>query len=173
MCFDSASDSLPIFKFFRHKNIIPIIDHNQRSSGANLFEKFNLDKDGLPVCLNETPMYDYGYDVQRQRRKFRCPLVMGKISSCPHIDECTSSTYGRTVYINDGDDVRLFGPVQYKSDKWKEIYKNRTSTERMNTRILNDYHLHQMRIRNGSKHAVFAIFAGINIHLDAWIKDQL
>jgi hypothetical protein len=29
-----------------------------------------------------------------------------------------------------------------------------------------------MRIRNGAKNAFFAIFAGINIHLDAWIKNE-
>lgn len=40
----------------------------------------------------------------------------------------------------------------------------------MNTRILNDYNLQNMMIRDGAKHAFFAIFAGINIHLDAWIK---
>lgn len=173
MCFDAASDSLAIFQFFRHKNIIPIIDRNQRSAGDNPFDKFKLNENGVPVCPNGTPMYDYGYDIQRKRRKFRCPLRMNKISSCPFANECSSSAYGRTIYVNDGDDIRLFGPVPYRSEKWKEIYRNRTSTERMNTRILNDYHLHQMKIRNGSKHAFFAIFAGINIHLDAWIKDEL
>lgn len=173
MCFDSASDSLSIFQFFRHKNIIPIIDRNQRKAGKNPFEKYDLNENGVPVCKNGTPMYNFGYDVQRQRRKFRCPLAVGKISSCPFKDECSSSSYGRTVYVNDGDDIRLFGEVPYRSDKWKKIYKNRTSTERINNRILNDYHLHQMRIRNKSKQAFFAIFAGINIHLDAWIKDEL
>jgi hypothetical protein len=48
-----------------------------------------------------------------------------------------------------------------------------TCTERINTRILNDYHLHQMMIRNDSKQMFFAIFACINIHLDAWAKDEL
>lgn len=170
ICFDSASDCLPIFQFFRQKHIIPIIDRNQRNSGNNPFEKYNLSNNGKPVCLNGIEMYDFGHDIQRNRRKFRCPFVMGKIDSCPHIDECSTSAYGRTVYINDGDDLRLFGPVPYKSNKWKKIYKNRTSTERMNTRILNDYNLQNMMIRDGAKHAFFAIFAGINIHLDAWIK---
>ena len=81
--------------------------------------------------------------------------------------------YGRVVYVNDADDLRLFGPVQRGSDKWKKIYNNRTCTERINTRILNDYHLHQMMIRNDSKQMFFAIFACINIHLDAWAKDEL
>ena len=95
---------------------------------------------------------------------------MGKIDSCPHSATCSSSSYGRTVYINDGDDAKNAGPLVYRSDKWKEIYKNRTSTERINNRVLNDYSLHKMKIRDKAKHAFFAVIAGINIHLDTWIK---
>ena len=170
ICFDAASDSLPIFRFFRQKNIIPIIDINHRHTGVDPFKKYNLNAKGKPICQKGIPMIDYGYDIQRNRRKFRCPLAMGKIDSCPFIEECSTSSYGHTVYVNDDDDLRLFGPIPYKSDKWEQIYKNRTSTERMNNRILNDYKLHSMKIRNGAKYAFFAIMAGISIHLDAWIK---
>jgi len=116
-------------------------------------------------------MVDYGYDIQRCRRKFRCPVALGKLDKCPLNEKCSKSNYGRVVYLNDGDDYRLFSPIVYKSEKWKSIYKNRTSTERINNRILNDYHLHQMKIRNGAKQAFFSIIIGINIHLDAWTKE--
>lgn len=111
-----------------------------------------------------------GYDYQRHRHKYRCPLAVGKITSCPFKDKCSPSPYGRTIHIKSTDNPKLFGPVPYKSDIWKEIYKNRKSTERMNNRILNDYHLHSMKIRNQSKFLFFAIMAGINIHLDARVK---
>lgn len=173
MCFDSASDSTAVYQFLRHHNIIPIIDINQRNSGNNLYKNFDsISKNGNPVCSCGAEMVSNGYEYQRQRRKFRCPLKMGKIDSCPYADTCSPSAYGRTVYINDITDIRLFGPVPYKTDKWKELYKNRTCTERINNRILNDYHLHQMRIREDSKAAFFSIFAAINIHLDAWIKNE-
>ena len=87
--------------------------------------------------------------------------------------QCSTSSYGRVSYINDGDSARNAGPLSYKSETWKKIYRNRTSTERINNRVLNHYHLHQMRIRNKDKHAFFTIFACINIHLDAWIKDSV
>lgn len=32
MCFDSASDSLPIYDYLRYSNIIPIIDRNPRKT---------------------------------------------------------------------------------------------------------------------------------------------
>jgi len=173
MCLDSASDSLPIYQYYRLNHIIPVIDHNPRRDSSKADpEKNHLSKNGIPICDAGLEMINYGYDAQRCRHKFRCPLAMGKIDHCDLRDQCSSSAYGRVVYINDGDDARNSGPLLYRSDKWKQIYKNRTSTERINNRVLNDYRLHQMRIRNGAKNAFFAIFAGINIHLDAWIKNE-
>lgn len=173
VCFDSASDSTAIYQYLRYKNIIPIIDLNKRRK-ADPYSGFeSLNENGFPVCRNGTPMIRNGYDYSRMRTKFRCPLACGKIDSCPYREECGSSGYGRVVYVNDADDLRLFGPVQRGSDKWKKIYNNRTCTERINTRILNDYHLQHMMIRNDSKQMFFAIFACINIHLDAWAKDEL
>lgn len=174
VCFDSASDSTAIYQYLRYKNIIPIIDLNKRKKGDNTYSDFeSINEDGFPVCRNNIPMIRNGYDYSRMRTKFRCPLVCGKIDSCPFRDECGSENYGRVVYINDADDLRLFGPVMRGSDKWKKIYNNRTCTERINTRILNDYHLHNMMIRNDSKQMFFAVFACVNIHMDAWVKDQL
>lgn len=171
MCFDSASDSYPIFDFLLKNNVIPIIDINTRAGSKNPYQKYNhLNEKGIPVCLNRIPMIYYGYEHKRHRHKYRCPLAMGKIDKCPFKEQCSKSEYGKTIYIKSSDDPRLFGEVPYKSDKWKKIYKNRTSTERMNNRILNDYHLHSMKIRNQSKFLFFAIMAGINIHLDARVK---
>lgn len=171
-CHDSAADSLPVYQFFQHNNIIPVIDHNpRRDSSKEYVEKNHTNNDGIPVCMANQPMHFCGYDIQRCRKKYRYPLVMGDISSCPFVDQCSTSSYGRVSYINDGDSARNAGPLSYKSETWKKIYKNRTSTERINNRVLNHYHLHQMRIRNKDKHAFFTIFACINIHLDAWIKD--
>lgn len=170
-CHDSAADSTAIYQYFRTNNIIPIIDRNLRGkTDKEYVEKEHLDLNGVPVCSAGHAMIYCGYDHTRSRKKFRCPLAMGKISSCPFQDTCSTSSYGRTVYVNDGDDAKNAGPIVYKSDKWKQIYKNRTSTERINNRVLNNYNLQHMHIRNKAKHAFFAIMAGINIHLDAWIK---
>ena len=173
-CHDSAADSLPVFQFFQHNNIIPVIDHNpRRDSSKEYVEKNHTNNDGIPVCMANRPMHFCGYDIQRCRKKYRCPLVMGDISSCPFVDQCSTSSYGRISYIIDGDSARNAGPLSYKSETWKKIYRNRTSTERINNRVLTHYPLHQMMIRNKDKHAFFTIFACINIHLDAWIKDSV
>lgn len=172
MCLDSASDNYVTHNFLRSLNIIPIIDINCRRKDKNPFASFHdLNSDGIPVCLNNIPMIYDGYEEKKHRNKFRCPLAKGKISSCPHKpDCCPNSDYGKIRYIKETDDIKLFGPVPYRSDKWKLIYKDRTCTERINNRVLNDYHLHSMKTRNRGKILFFTIFAAINIHLDAQIK---
>ncbi len=172
VCLDSASDANAIYQYFRLNHIIPVIDHNKRNESRVKMKQGEeyISNDGIPVCKSGNRMSYYGYDVQRSRKKFRCPLIMGRIKDCPHKDQCSSSSYGRVIYINDADEARYGGPLVYRSEKWKKIYNNRTSTERINNRVLNDYHLHQMRVRDFAKNGFFAIFAAINIHLDAWIK---
>ena len=173
VCLDSASDANPIYQYFHHNNITPIIDHNKRNESK---VKLNNDGDeyineqGIPVCMNNNTMSFFGYDKQRRRKKYRCPLAMGKIKECPFKDKCSKSDYGRVIYIVDGENYRYNGPVPYKSDTWKQIYKNRTCTERINNRTLHDYNLEYQGIRDYGKNAFFSIMAGINIHLDAWIK---
>ena len=172
MCFDSASDSYDIYEYLRHKHIIPVIDWNKRKNGSkNPYAQFeHLNERGIPVCQNGSEMVRDGYDKSKMATKYRCPFKLGKIDSCPFADQCSKSDYGRVVKVYDKTNLKLFSPLMYGSDEWKEVYKNRTSTERINNRILNDFGLHALTCRNGSKHFFFTILAGINIHLDAWAK---
>ncbi|MEG0361898.1 MAG: transposase [Longicatena sp.] len=158
--------------FFTSKHIIPIIDINCRRKDKNPYHSFEfLNDDGVSFCLNGNNMVYIGYEAKKHRHKYRCPIAMGKISDCPNKDNCyPTSDYGKIRYIKSKNDIKLFGPIPYKSEKWKEIYKDRTSTERMNNRILNDYRIHSMKIRNRAKFLFFSIFAGINIHHDAQLK---
>lgn len=173
MAFDSAMDSYSIYEYLRHKDIIPVIDWNKRTSSSSKpyaqFENRDPD-DGTPICAAGHRMTRDGYDNSKKATKFRCPVKMGKIKECPLMDQCTSSSYGRVIKNYDKTNFKLFGPVPYKSDQWKEIYKNRTCTERINNRVLNDYGLHKMKIRSRGKFFFFAIIACINIHMDAWEK---
>ena len=113
-------------------------------------------------------MYRNGYDRSKGAIKFCCPKQAGKVPECPHAKD--GKPCRKVLNVYDKVSYKFFGPVQYRSDDWKEQYKNRTSCERMNKRFLNDYKVHGFTCRNGSKHFFFEIIAGINVHLDAWIK---
>ena len=175
MCLDSAMDSVNIFKYLRYKTIIPIIDLNKRHYGSdNPYAALeNRDNDGTPLCAAGHRMTRDGYDNSKMATKFRCPVKTGKLDECPLLGKCSTSPYGRVIKLYEKHDYKLNGPIPYKSDEWKEIYKNRTCTERINNRILNDYGLHKMMIRNRSKFLFFILIAGINIHLDAWFNNLL
>ncbi|ETJ35164.1 hypothetical protein Q604_UNBC10438G0001, partial [human gut metagenome] len=56
------------------------------------------------------------------------------------------------------------------SKQYKEIYKTRTCSERINNRILNDYKIHSLKIRGKKRYSFMTMIASINIHLDARIK---
>ena len=152
--------------------MIPIIDINKRNAGNNVYEQFNdISENGVPVCKNGLEMKYHGKDHTRQRHKYRCPFHKNlKDCNCPYKNECSKSDYGRTVYVKFADDIRLFGPVPYGSKKWKKIYKDRTSTERMNQRIINDYKMKDMRMHGRKRNFFILIMIGINIHLDAFHK---
>lgn len=164
--FDCAMDALPFYSFLLQHHIIPVIDRNKRKSS----DPPVTDDDRIPICNAGFKMIPWGYDQTRLRTKYRCPLACGKVSDCPCRQDCSSSDYGKTVYIKALDNPRDNSPLVYRSDEWCDIYKDRTCTERINTRILNDYKQHQQTVREGAKHAFLAIFSAINIHLDAWYK---
>lgn len=170
ICFDSAMDFMNIFRFLRNKTITPIVDINNRHCGSdNPYAAYeNIDVDGTPLCAAGHRMSRDGYDNSKMATKFRCPAVLSKVKECPFLGKCSSSPYGRVKKIYDKTDFKLFGPVPYRSDKWKAIYKNRICTERINNRILNKYGIQKMMIRNRSKNLFFCIMAAISIHLDAW-----
>lgn len=115
-------------------------------------------------------MIYWGYESKKDRHKYRCPLALGRIGECSHYDECRKSDYDLTVYIKSSTDPKFFGPIPYGSNKWKEIYKNRTSCERINNRILNNYNLQQYRMHTRPRLLFLMMMIGINIHLDAFIK---
>ena len=56
---------------------------------------------------------------------------------------------------------------------YKKIYNQRTATERINNRILNDYKLHRMMIHTRKHYSFFTTMIGICIHLDARYKQSV
>lgn len=51
------------------------------------------------------------------------------------------------------------------------IAYERTACERVNNRILNDYHLQNLKICRNDHHTFWIMIIGICIHLDAWYKN--
>ena len=171
LCLDSAHDNYPTYELCREWDINPFIDLNSnRGRPETIPKRLNIDKDGTPMCNAGFRMIYWGYSPSRHDCKWRCPVACRKEDKCTCEVPCSPSSYGRCIYTKPDWDIRLYTPVPRGTDEYKKTYNNRTSSERINNRILNDYHLHDMRIHGKKRYSFFAMIAGINIHLDARIK---
>ena len=90
--------------------------------------------------------------------------------SCPC--PCSDSPYGRVIYTKPGWDIRLYTPVPRGTALYRKIYRNRTCTERVNNRVLNDYGLHSLVVHSARRYSFIIMVIGICIHLDARYKQK-
>lgn len=171
VCLDSAHDNYPTYRLIGGWHSRPFIDLNShRGRPRSIPDHITIDKDGTPLCSAGFRMVSWGYDPSKHAVKWRCPSAVGKIEACSCI--CSESPYGRTVHAKPSWDIRLYTPVPRGTPEYKRIYNNRTSCERINNRILNDYGLHSMRIHTKKHYSFMTMIICICIHLDAWYKQQ-
>lgn len=171
LCLDSAHDNIPTYKLLDHWDINALIDINKRGGSANgLPDDISLDKDAHPLCRAGLRMCSWGYDKNKDAQKFRCPLACNRVKECSCSSECQKSSYGRTVYIKNGSDLRIHPRIPRDSEQYKTIYSERSACERMNDRVLNNYHLQDLKIRSDDHFSFWTMIIGICIHLDAWYK---
>ncbi len=117
---------------------IPIIDLNLRGrkGKGNRFEDI-ADEYGTPHCAWGAPMVFWGYDKKQKRLKYRCPLACGK-KGCTWIDKCSKSDYGQVIKISLKPDYRRFIQVPRRTKRWSNLYRHRTSIERIFSRCKKD-----------------------------------
>ncbi len=168
---DSAHDNVPTYDLLHFFRVKAFIDLNPRADGESAKpQDIQISRNGIPICADGHEMINWGFDKTKFRTKFRAPCIVGKVTWCPYSDVCCPTPYGKIVYLRHLDDLRFRPVVPRSSDAWKAIYKQRSAAERVNNRILTDYHL-EPPMRRGKKNlAFFAFLNAINIHLDAMVK---
>ncbi|GMA60779.1 hypothetical protein NZD89_14200 [Alicyclobacillus fastidiosus] len=113
-------------------------------------------------------MKDRGYDSTRGRRKYYCPLVVKGVVTCD--TPCSDSPYGRCVHTYTKHNPRLFLPVARNSNEWVNVYKRRTTCERSNKRVKEDYRLEAAKHRSTMMWTVRIYGIAMCQHMDAWYK---
>lgn len=170
---DSAHDNYPTYELCNEWNMIPFIDLNPSNNGNLTYPgAVAVNEKGHPICAGGHPMVNWGFCKDKNSRKWRCALACGKIKECSCKAECSPSEYGRVIYTKTSDDPRIFTPVPRGTKAFKDMFKTRTCSERINTRILNDYHVEYMKIRGKKRYSFFTMLACIQIHLDARQKKE-
>lgn len=167
---DAAHDAQAIYEMLDKQGIEPIIDLNERTKkNRETGTDMKISPQGIPVCPQGLNMKTNGYDNVQDRQKWRCPLATGTSNSCEN--PCSKAKFGRTYHTYPKCDLRLFPKTARGSEKWKLIYKRRTSIERSNKREKVDYKLESGRHR--STMMWYMRLYGIMIcqHIDAWYAE--
>lgn len=168
---DGAHDNYPTYSLLHEWDIKAFIPLNETNKGNFKYPtQLNIDDKGTPICMAGHKMVNWGFNKDRCRIKYRCPFAVGKVDSCSCKEQCSPSDYGRCIYIKPSWDLRLFTQVPRGSDEWKEEMNTRTTCERVNKRILNDYGL-EASLSRGKKRIFWrSVIHSINILLDARLK---
>ena len=97
------------------------------------------------------PMVYWGYEVQRDSQKWRCPAAIHG-PRCRGRECCgAGSGYGRIVRVARSFDPRTFTAVARRSLKFERLYRKRTAVERVNARLDTSYGFERHFIRGQKK----------------------
>jgi hypothetical protein len=170
-CGDAAHDNYATYKLLNEWEMKAFIPLNKTNKGNSTYPPhLEINDHGTPICISGHEMVNWGHDPNRCRIKYRCPLALGRIDSCEFKDQCSPSDYGRCIYIKPSWDLRLFTMVPRGSDEWKNFMKTRTTSERVNKRILNDYGLELFHTRGKKRTFWWSVIHSLNVLLDSRLK---
>jgi len=167
---DSAHDANALYALLDNYGSKSVIELNKKPTSF-----ITLNQQGIPLCPKGHLMCYWGFDEKKSRFKWRCPKIAGTKRSRDKIVcdvPCSGSSYGFTCYTKPEWDQRIFTKIARGSDLWKQLYKKRSASERVNKRY-NDFALDITRVRDNCYWYHLAHLTAINIHLDAWVKQEI
>jgi len=106
--------------------------------------------DGTPLCPGKNPMVYCGTEQKNLTNKFRCPKACGQQVECNGECGCNSS-YGYIKRVSIKDNPRMFCNPHRGSRTWKELYRRRTSIERLFSVLKGHLYLDRMTKRGIDK----------------------
>jgi IS5 family transposase len=127
---DAGYDQLKNYEVARNvkaQAIIPMNLRNEKEPPAGMTSS------GTPCCSMGFAMTYWGADGNHL--KFRCPHATGKVDCPLGMAACSSSNYGMVVKVDTQSDLRRYSSPHRDTKRWKELYNERTSVERCNSRM--------------------------------------
>lgn len=128
--FDAGYDQLKNYEAARKlkaQAIIPMNLRNEKEPPAG------ITSNGTPCCSMGFAMTYRGVDGDHL--KFRCPHATGKVDCPLGMAACSSSNYGMVLKVDTKSDLRRYSSPHRNTKRWQELYKERTSVERCNSRM--------------------------------------
>jgi hypothetical protein len=184
--YDAGHDSAGNYEYLVDDGITPIIALNPRS-GVKPSPSGNakmINENGTPVCKAGMLMRLCGYNKQKHRIIYNCPVKRpthrdGKNQWLNHTDECplgvlcqTDTKMGPVVYVKSTDDPRLYPPLPRSSPEFKKLMKMRSCCERSNSTKKVTNHLGERPCRSDVHYLVRLYLVSIIEHAKAWLAED-
>ncbi len=137
--FDAAFDAFYVYDYFNHSGgfaAVPFVPHGGIKERA-------FDPEGLPLCTAGLPMpLKSTYicrttEVEHQRGRYACPLLFPETTSeyCP-LDHKNWPKGGCLLTMATAEGARIRYQLDRESETYKDLYKQRTATERVNSQAV-------------------------------------
>lgn len=149
--FDAAFDAFYIYEYFANAGgfaAVPLTDRGRQG-------KRTFSAEGLPLCQAGLPMgLRYTFQcrttlISHQRGRYACPLHFPKPTGqvCP-VNHKNWAKNGCVTTLATSPGARLRYQIDRDSQKYKEVYKQRTATERINSQAV-EFGIERPKLRNG------------------------
>jgi hypothetical protein len=150
LAYDKAADTNDVHAVLSAAHIKPVIqnralwkeEHERMLPGHDGNSNVVYDEAGTVYCYDRVSdpivrhrMAYIGYEPDREAIKYRCP-AKHEGWECPMSDRCNAGkSYGKTVRVPREVDLRRFPALPRATKKFEQLYKGRTSVERVNARL--------------------------------------
>jgi Transposase domain (DUF772)/Transposase DDE domain len=150
LAYDKAADSDDVHRLLNHAEITPLIqmrglwktEPERLLPGHDGTSNVVYDELGTIYCYDKVSdppirhkMSFIGHEPERETLKYRCP-AKHEGWECPMSATCNAGkSYGKTVRVPRGVDLRRFPPLPRATKKFDRMYKGRTAAERVNARL--------------------------------------
>lgn len=175
--FDAAFDSFYVYEYFANAGgfaAVPLVAHGGHG-------KRSFSEDGLPLCAAGLPMpLGSTYEcrttlVVHERGRYRCPLRHPEqtAEACP-VDHKNWAKKGCTTTMATSVGARIRYEIDRNSPEYKNIYRQRTATERVNSQAVY-YGIERPKLRNGvsiANHNTLT-YVLINLHALQRVRQRL
>ncbi len=176
---DMHHDTYAHSDYYPKKDILTAIplrepSHNAAQPHLDTHPDLRLDDDGTPLCPAGCRMLRHHYDPKKRFHVYMCPAkrmthrhgntpYLFHPEDCPNATPCCpESSMKPLAYLKSDDDPRLYPPIARDSKRFKHLYNQRTTTERLNA--LHDRYKLDRRSRNASSGLIYLILTNICEH---------
>ncbi|PGS45881.1 transposase [Bacillus sp. AFS041924] len=139
--FDAGYDYQAIYQQSLSQEIQPIIAYNKKNEG----EYVGFDQNFAPTCVLEHSYRYDSFDPKYKTLKYKRP------KECESCSLAQDSLCQKVYKIRQETDIRKYAAPGRGTQKWKSLFKLRTSVERVNAYLKEFFQLNNVRHRTGAK----------------------